>query len=264
MKKLALLLLVAPLALAACGGSSTPQVNADPVAFVKHAAARTSDTPSEHMTMTATISAAGQSIDMKGSGDYLNHPAKGAFAFSMSGMGQNLTYTMVQDGTTMYVSSPLLDSRLPTGKKWMKIDLAKLGRAKGIDFQSLMSRSPAQALQQLEAAGSVKNVGPETIDGVDTTHYQVTNLDITKLPQGAKVKALANPKYGPIDVWIGNKDGYIYRESLSMSYPVNGATVGMSVQTDLSKFGEKVNVSVPPASETVDARGLAGSMGGGA
>ena len=109
------------------------------------------------MTMTATISAAGQSIDMKGSGDYLNHPAKGAFAFSMSGMGQNLTYTMVQDGTTMYVSSPLLDSRLPTGKKWMKIDLAKLGRAKGIDFQSLMSRSPAQALQQLEAAGSVKN-----------------------------------------------------------------------------------------------------------
>jgi hypothetical protein len=265
MKKLMPLLLAAPLALAACGGGSpTAQVKADPVAFVKHAAARTGDTSSEHMTMTGSVSAAGQSIDMKGSGDYLNHPAKGTFGFSMSGMGQELTYTMVQDGTVMYMSSPLLDSRLPSGKKWMKIDLAKLGRAKGINFQSLMSRSPAQALQQLEAAGSVKNVGLETIDGVDTTHYQVTSLDIRKLPQGAKVEALAHPKYGPIDVWIGNKDGYIYRESLSMSFAAQGTTASMSMQTDLSKFGEKVNVSVPPASETVDASSLAGSMGGGA
>jgi hypothetical protein len=267
MKKLALLLVAAPLAFAACGGGSpTAQVKVDPVAYVKHAATRTNATSSEHMTMTGTISAAGQSIDLKGSGDYLNHPAKGTFGFSMSGMGQSLAYTMVQDGTAIYVSSPALDSRLPVGKKWIKVDLQKLGNAAGFNFSSLMSRTPAQALQQLEAAGSVKTIGTETVDGVDTTHYQVTNLDVSKLPQGAKLQALAHPKYGPIDVWIGNKDGYIYRETASIDYSAAGQTSSISTEINLSNFGEKVNVSVPPASETVDASSMSGmsTTGGGA
>jgi hypothetical protein len=262
MTKFALLLLVAPLALAACGSSSHARVTkVDPVAYVKRAAVRTGQTLGEHMAITATMSAAGQNVSMKGSGDYVNHPAMGTFEFSVSGMGQDFTYNVVQDGTAMYLSSPLLDSRLPTGKKWIRVDLQKLGKASGFNFSSLMSRTPAQALQQLEAAGSVKTVGTETIDGVETTHYQVTNLDVSKLPQGAKLQALAHPKYGPIDVWIGNKDGYIYRETASIDYSVEGQTSSMSTQIELSNFGAKVNVSVPPASETVDASSM-NSMGG--
>ena len=48
-------------------------------------------------------------------------------------------------------------------------------------------------MQQLEAAGSVKSVGTETIDGVETTHYHVANLDLSKLPHGAKLDGDANP-----------------------------------------------------------------------
>ena len=259
MKKLALLLLVAPLALAACGGSSHAQVQADPLAYVKRSASKTAALTSEHMTMTMTGSAAGQNISLQGSGDYMNSPTKGTMTMSMSVLGQKVQFNAVEDGTTIYMQSPMFSSQLPGGKTWMKLDLQKAGSKLGIDYSSLMSQSPTQALQQLEAAGSVKSVGTETIDGVETTHYQVTNLDISKMPQGAKIQALAHPKYGPVDVWIGNKDGYVYRESLSFSYSVSGQTASMSMRVDLSKFGEKVDVTVPPASETYD---VSTSIGG--
>lgn len=262
MRKFALLLLVAPLVLAACGGGSK-SVAANPLAFVKHSASKTAGLPSEHMVMTMTGSVVGQSISMQGSGDFMNHPTKGTMTMSTSVLGRSVQFTAIEDGTTIYMKSPLLSSQLPGGKTWMKLDLQKAGSKLGIDYSSLMSQSPTSALQRLEAAGSVKSVGTESIDGVQTTHYQVTNLDISKLPQGAKLQALGHPKYGPIDVWIGNKDGYVYRESLSFSYSVAGQSASMSMRVDLSKFGETVNVNAPPASQVFDATSLAGMGTGG-
>jgi hypothetical protein len=263
MKKGALLLLVAPLGLAACGGGSKAQVTrVDPVAYVKSSAQKTGGLTSEHMTLNATVSAAGQSFSMKGSGDYVNKPRQSTIDMSVSLMGHDVTFTGVQDGTVMYLRSPVLASRLPAGKNWMKLDLGKLAQSHGIDYSSLMSRSPTQALEQVEAAGSVTRMGAETIDGVDTTHYQVTKIDVSKLPQGAKLQGLANVSYGPIDVWIGNKDGYIYRESASFTVSVDGQSSSTSTQFDFSNFGEKVNVTVPPASEVFDATSLAnGGLG---
>ena len=149
---------------------------------------------------------------------------------TMSVLGRSVKFNAVEDGTTMYMQSPLFTSQLPGGKTWMKIDLQKAGSKLGLDYSSLMSQNPASALDRLKAAGSVKSLGTETIDGVQTTHYQVTNLDISKLPQGGKILSLAHPKYGPIDVWTGNNDGYVYRESIPMSYSVAGQSASMSMQ----------------------------------
>ena len=116
MKRFALLAVAAPLVLAACGGGSpAAQVKVDPVAYVKHSAAKTAQASSEHMAMTMTMSVAGHDVSMKGSGDYLNSPPKGTFAFSTSLMGQNVTFNAVEDGTTMYMQSPLITSQLPNG-----------------------------------------------------------------------------------------------------------------------------------------------------
>lgn len=261
MKKIALLVLAAPLALAACGGGSS-SVKVDPLAYVKASAHKTARLTSEHMTMTMTGSAAGQNISMQGSGDYTNSPLQGSMTMSMSVLGQDMQLKAVEAGTTIYIQSPMFSSQLPGGKSWVKFDLQKAGSKLGINYSSLMSQSPTSALQQLGAAGSVKTIGTETIDGVETTHYQVTNLDLSKMPQGAKIQALAHPKYGPIDVWIGNKDGYVYRESFSFSYSVAGQSASMSMRVDLSKFGEKVNVAVPPASDVFDATNLtSGGLG---
>jgi hypothetical protein len=253
------LLLAAPLALAACGGGSA-QVHADPLAFVKRSATKTAGLPSEHMALAMTASVAGQDVSMQANGDYENSPSKGTMNMTMSVMGHDMQFNAIEEGTTIYMQSPMFSSQLPDGKTWMKLDLQKAGSNLGIDYSSLMSQSPASTLKQLEAAGSVKSVGTETIDGVETTHYQVTNLDLSKMPQGAKIQALAHPKFGPIDVWIGNKDGYVHREKLSFTYDVMGQSASMSMQSDLSKFGEKLNVTVPPASAVFDATSL--STGG--
>jgi hypothetical protein len=172
---------------------------------------------------------------------------------TFSAAGRNGKIDEVLDGTTLYLSSPLFSNRLPSGKKWMKLDLSEFGKAKGINFSALMSQTPAQALKRLDAAGKVTQVGTAQIDGVATTHFRVEHLDITKLPQGAKIEALAHPTYGPIDVWIGRGNGYVYREAMSFSYSVQGAKASLTMTSDFSKFGESVHVSVPAASKTVDA-----------
>ena len=254
MKRSALLLLVAPLVLAACGGSSNAQVKVDPVAYVRHAARVTAATPSEHMKMTAKMNGRPMTMAMVGSGDYSNTTHTGSFTIG--------AFRVVLAGTAIYMSSPLMAQDLPAGKTWVKIDLAAAARANGgVDISSLISRSPTQALQQLEAAGAVTQVGTQTLDGVATTHYRVKNLDLSKLPQGAKLETLGHVKYGPIDVWIGNADRYVYRESMSFTVEASGQSTSMTMRVDFSKFGEKVNVTVPSASKTTDASVLPGFGG---
>jgi len=263
MKKIALLVLAAPLVLAACGGGHQAGTKLDPLAYVKQSAKKTASIPTEHMVMTGTVAAGPTKITMNGSGDFATATKRGQMSLSMNLAGRTFAVNEVIDGLTIYMQSPLFSGQLPSGKTWMKLDLQKVGSKLGLNYSSLMSQSPAQALQQLEAAGSVSNKGTETIDGVATTHYQLTNIDISKLPQGAKLEALAHPQYGPLDVWIGNADGYVYRESLSFTYAVSGQSASMSMRVDLSKFGEKVNVTVPPASAVLDATNLMqGGLGG--
>ena len=263
MRKFALLLVAAPLVLAACGGgSSKAQVQADPVAYVRQAAHATAAT-SEHMTMTMKMSFGPMSMTMGGAGDVSNKPLKGAFALHMGLLGKDIKMQEILDGTTIYMGSPLFASQMG-GKKWVKVDLAQLGKVQGLDMTSLMSRNPAQAIEQLEAAGTVTKVGTETINGDSTTHFRVTNLDPSKLPQGAKIKQLAHPKYGPIDVWIGDANGYVYRETMSVGFSTpgsSGQSATMTMSVNLSKFGEDVHVTVPPASETGDATQLPGFGG---
>lgn len=253
MSKTALLLIAAPLALAACGGGAPKAtITADPVAYVKHAAHTTAALPSEHMTMTGTASAGGTSLTMSGSGDFSQTDHASSISMTMASAGRTIRMDGVESGATLYMTSPLFAGQLPSGKKWIKLDLEKAYASRGIDFSSVMSESPSQSLQRLDGAGTVKSLGSETIDGVETTHFQASNIDISKIPQGKKLEALGHYKVGPIDTWIGNKDGYVYREKMSYSYVVSGRTLEFELTIDLSNFGEAVHVTVPPASEVVD------------
>lgn len=261
MRRSSLILLAAPLALVACGGSSrkasAPPAKLDPVSYVRHAAHVTARAPSEHVTMTGTVTAAGRQISIAGSGDFSNTSDQGAMKATFSAGGFNGSIGSVLDGTTIYVSSPLLAGSLPNGKTWLKLDLAKAFASEGIDFSSLMSQSPAQGLKSLEAAGTVKAVGTETVDGAETTHFRVTNLDLSKIPQGAKLKALTHATHGAMNVWVGKSDGYVRRLSLAYSYSVGGRSASTQMTFDLSRFGESVHVGVPAPSTTFDATNAA-------
>jgi LppX_LprAFG lipoprotein len=255
MRAVLLLLLVFPLAACGGGGGGKPSAvvsNLTPIAYVKSAAAKTAQAPSEHTTLTASAAVSGQPLTVTGAGDFDNSSHQGSMHADFSVAGLTGTIDEVLDGSTIYMKSPLFADGLPKGKTWLKLDLQKALASKGIDFSALLSQNPAQTLAQLQNSGSVTKVGDETIDGVDTTHYRAV-IDPSKLPQGAKVVALTGAKFGPFDVWIGNDDSYVHKLSLSYSIKAPGAKrQSFALTTGFSDFGKSVTVTVPTDAESFD------------
>jgi hypothetical protein len=259
MRRVAILLTLAPLALAACGSSggskSSSGPKLSPAAYVVKAAKKSSTAPSEHIKLQAATTVQGQEVDVTGSGDFDNTSHQGAMTAHATVGGIDLQVDEILDGTTIYMKSPLFAATLPAGKTWLKLDLEKVGKTKGIDFSSLMGQNPSQTFAQLQASGQVTEVGDETLYGVPVTHYR-GHIDLSKLPQGAKIEAFTKAKYGPYNVWIGKDDGYVHQMTMSYSYVTPGlGRQTATMTTTFSDFGKAVIVSVPADTDVVDATG---------
>ena len=96
---------------------------------------------------------------------------------------QNVDLQMVLDGDTMYLKMPAeLASQVPAGKPWVSMDLKQMARLlpSGLQFaleHGLQFTDPGQYLDFLRATtdDGVKDLGQETVDGAQTTHYQATS-----------------------------------------------------------------------------------------
>lgn len=243
--RLALLLVPLVLIAAACGDT----VSLDPVA---KAATESTKQVSEHMHLTAQVTVGARQVTMSGDGDFRNDPALGQIAVAVNAGGTATTMREVMSGTKVYLSSDLFKDKLPGGKMWLGVDLAKAGKALGVDMSTLSSQSPASTLQQLEATGRVTKVGEESLDGVATTHYTAT-IDPAKL---AKLKRALHVQvtYHAVDVWVDGQN-LVRRLHLSYSQTAGNATPASSTDMiiTLSHYGEPVDVSVPSDADTYDA-----------
>jgi hypothetical protein len=243
------LLVLAPLALLAASCGDT--VSIDPVAKAADVSTKQS---SEHMQLDASVTAGTQVIAMTGTGDFGNTPTRGQLLMRVRANGRDATMQEVLDGTHVYISSPALMGQLPGAKKWMSVDVSKAGKALGVDVANYSSQSPQSVLDQLKAAGGVHKVGPETLDGVETTHYRAT-VDTAKVAKLLK-KAQFTATYEPVDVWVDGK-GLVRR--MHLSYSVNGTTTDLTAS--FSKYGEPVSVTAPAAADTFDATSMATNGG---
>jgi hypothetical protein len=256
----ALVLAVLPLVLAACGAASksSSQAQLSPAAYVKQAAKKTSTATSEHMTLSANAAVQGQKLVVTGDGDFDNVAKQGDLQMHANVGGLDLPIEAIMDKTTIYMKAAIFKAALPPGKTWISIDLQKSAKKAGIDFGRLLGQDPAQQLAQLQAAGNVSDVGSDVIGGVPVEHYRLA-IDLSKLPQGAPIEKLAHPKYAPEDVWVGKDDGYVRR--VRASYTAQGQTV--TTLMSFSDFGKDVTITVPPASDTMDAtKQSLGNLGG--
>jgi hypothetical protein len=244
MRALALLLVVAPFAVVACGGgtSSSNEMKLSPTAYVKQAAKKSSTATSVHMKLKGSVGVSGQSVILNGAGDFKQHDGSFQLDFNAGGLGG--TVNAVIQGTTLYVRSPLFSDALPKGKTWLRLDLTKQAKAQGLDLTTLAAQDPAQTLARLQSLGDVKDLGTEQIDGADTTHYR-----------GRLAKAAAaGQTAGPFDVWVGKDDGFVRRVQFATG--AAGSPTRSLVTMDLSDFGKDVTVTVPSAAETADATTL--------
>jgi hypothetical protein len=236
----------------------------DPVA---NAADTTAAAGSAEFGISGSITTGGQNVPLQGSGalDMRNARMRMSLTFPIPGYG-SLQMDEIFDGNAFYMHFPdSLAQRLPGGKSWMKVDLAALGKASGVDLKQMMQANqsnPADMLKALKAVGDSHLVGDENIGGAPTKHYQA-NIDLNKAAERIPdKKTVENVKQMfkssgvstiPIDVWI-DRAGRVRRQSLKFSAP--GQAIDMTIE--FTRFGVPVDTTPPPADQVLDAGALLG------
>lgn len=180
---------------------------------------------------------------------------------------------VIAHGTIYMKFPPQLADKLPGSKPWWEINLDQVGKAAGIPGLSSLTNSssslndPGQYLDFLRATstGSVKDLGQDTINGVQTTHYRA-EIELSKLPDA--VPASARPgvqqlvavlqKRGtvnqiPIDAWI-DSSSLVRQIAMSYNQPVSGTgeTAAVSLKMDFVAYGPQPAPPIPPPSQTVN------------
>jgi hypothetical protein len=279
MRKALLLALVA-LVPAACGGGSdggngTPAEQASgsssQVAVVQ-AASRTAESSSARFSFTASLSGGAVEGSWSGEGAFAGEQAK--LILDLSGLGAGAgafaagKTEMVSDGLVAYMKvPPSLAQAFPGEKTWIKMDLAKLGEAQGIDLAQLMQfnqSNPTGALRYLRGATkSFETVGEEDVRGVATTRYHGT-VDLQKVAAAEppavrtayeRLVEISGATTVPLDVWI-DADGLARR--VQYDQPLGSGQGTLYLSMDLYDFGVDVDVEIPPTEATLDLMQLIG------
>jgi hypothetical protein len=245
------------LVLTACGTSSdapsAPQeqsVLAMLVADAKGSLAKVADkaTKAESVTMKMDGTAAGETFKGEGTLLYGKDPKA---EFSMQAAGA--TTRMLILGPVIYIEVPEADRAEMEGKRWMKMDLTAAGEQAGSGVaKQLDDIDPVRQVKTLLAAESVTVVGEETIDGVRTVHYTVTNPLATYLGQlDADLRQATEKELGKLgvkeiksDVWVDEQ--YQPRRVHVVMGSVSDITV------DYTDYGKAATIEAPPAAEVFD------------
>lgn len=277
LRALAVVVAVAGL-LAGCGASSSGSGSAQVPTVALTRAADVSSAAAGYrasVTVQETIPNGGTIVG-RGTGSFSPVAHEGSVTMQMTlppGAGlSTLALQMVLDRGNIYMKfPPALASKLPGGKPWVYINLAQAGKAVGISgLGSLINSSssfsdPGQYLSFLRAiaAGSVKDLGTETVNGVKTTRYRA-RVDLAKLPQGVpaaqrqSMQQLVNSLRSkgattqiPMDVWIDSSH-LVRRVQSRFAETVNGQSMTMAITENFLQYGPQPAPVLPKPSQTAN------------
>lgn len=185
---------------------------------------------------------------------------------SMAGMEQRLV------GRNMYMKMPTLTQLGGgSGKPWIKISLDELGRKSGMNIDELLQQSrqmdPVQNTKMLTASKDAREVGKESVDGVQTTHYTGTYRmedAIAKLSpetQEAYRKSIGTTGMDAMhfDLWVDGQQ--LPRKMTMKSQQTSDGTMTMTMK--YRDFGKPVQITEPPASEVTDFGEIMSRLGSG-
>jgi hypothetical protein len=253
--------------LAACGSGSAGKAATKPsesskvstVALVTGAADAAASARTAKISGQMSLAFGGKQVDVPidGAIDFVHQAADlrvdmsklvGAAGASAAGISGAVDIRMV-DGTMYMNMGSMLGSRADSvlhGKDWVSIDISQMATQGG-------TQNPADMLQSLRGAGSVREVGTEDIDGTPTTHYHA-EIDLQKAIEKvpAQYRDLAEKGMKmlggsfPIDVWIDH-DGLPRRFQMDIEVP--GGKGSVSERIDFTDYGAPVTIEAPPADQ---------------
>ncbi len=205
--------------------------------FASKLAAAQAEAGSAHFE--ATIEASGQSGNMSGDIDNLGDLENVAMDMSFD-IGAEQLEIVVLD-RALYVKGAGMSAA--PGKPWIKVDV----RDPNNPFSQLFeATNPANFTAYLEGVTRFKDMGIESVNGVETRHYSVT-VDTDKM-------LAANPAFEGQDTsTLGLPDEvttevYVDSDNLPIKMSVGMGSAG-TFEANFSKYGEPVDVEAPPANK---------------
>jgi hypothetical protein len=205
--------------------------------------------------------AAEGAVDLQNQNLSLRMDLAGALGTGDSGEGS--TEVRIVDGVFYMDLGDLGDagSELADGKRWLKLDVSGLTDMLGDPAVSSESSNPVDGLEALRGVSSdVREIGTETVRGVETTHYRAT-IDFAKAlaeaPAAAREGAQdllerAGTPTIPVDVWL-DAQNRVRKYTMQVDGESFGsAAPAVAVTYEFYDFGAPVDVSAPPADEVAD------------
>jgi hypothetical protein len=209
---------VARLVAAACGGSEPTAEQVSPDAVVL-AASKTNEAGSYKADVSGTMDVAGQSVSTCPARARSTPRSSGAMSYSMNLNGVDVDMDMVFAYPAHLHGAPTRSpASLPAGKKWIKMDLEKLGQEAGLNLDQMMGAGADRPVSGSSTSRGVKEVHAvgEEGRGVATTHYTGV-VDLATLAPSNRDEAGDRPARQqsglsriPVEVWI-DEDGFVRR-----------------------------------------------------
>ncbi|MEU7228536.1 hypothetical protein [Streptomyces chrestomyceticus] len=247
------------------GGASASQGGAaDGPQAVRAAHQKTTAAKTAKMTLLTRAQSGGNNAEVRGSGvvDLGNGSSEMVLL-----TGNQQIHQRTVDGV-LYQQPPAAQrQQLPQGKSWLKVDLKKLTQQSGGSSQYA---DPTSSFNYTKGISDkdVTKVGTETVDGTATTHYKVS-VDVAELAkdnaqQAKQLRAQLGDRL-PLDIWL-DAQGRVRQEKIEVKpqggkQGSSGARTSVSTTLKFSDFGTDVNVTAPPAKDTVDITDKAAKQG---
>jgi hypothetical protein len=239
-------LVALPLGATACGGGKKSATTTTTSATsaketVQAAAKKTAAAGTMRIAVRAGTATASETVVVAGTGAFDTPNHKGELHLHFTAGPISSTMDVVLDGSDIYLRSPLFSIVLPTGKSWIKLDAKTAGKVGGVDLSSLLSQDPSAALDALaNSTTSVTQIGIAHGPGAGATVYRAH----------ASGSAGGTNAAGVYTVWVGS-DGYIHRVRTNAVAASGSKAAHIVATSTLSGFGDTVDVTVPPAAQTV-------------
>lgn len=176
------------------------------------------------------------------------------------------------DGVS-YIKFPFFGLMFGSQTPWISAP-ADEGTDFASDFTFVRPENPADLLESLEDAdGEVEEIGRETVNGVDATHYRVVfdtaaAFAAATPEERAELEASGMVPEGefPVDMWVSD-EGWIVRyimdvDGSSVSSPNGDEFERMVITFNLLDINQPVQIEAPDPSEVTDMEGLASGFFG--
>lgn len=261
---LAAVLAILALTAAGCGGASSGLLDLPAGEVLAVAVERSGDHDSFRMRVRTVTS--GPQGDVTVTGEGVGNGQAALFNATTEGaaLGDGPVEIEVRlvDGT-IYQRSQLFTEALGIDAEWISIDLATAVPGLEAVMQQAQQYDPSQFMSQLQDIARVSEVGSETVNGVPTKHYtavstiraafEAAGVDDATMQQYVDMTGVDLDDDVPMEVWI-DEEGLVRRTTVAVT------TDAFSTETitDILEYGVPVDVTAPPAADTVPLEDLQG------